>query len=466
MARGRKKPWGGRFTAESSPSAEAFTESVSFDQRLCLHDVHGSIAHARMLAKCGIISRAEGQKLVKGLRAIEKEMVEGKFPFDPGLEDIHMNVEARLMKKVGPLGGKLHTARSRNDQVALDLRLYLRDAILEIQKAIRRLKKVLLDLGEKNLDVVMAGYTHLRRAQPILFAHHLLAYVEMLKRDEERLIQCAERVNVLPLGSGALSGTSYPIDRAYVAKLLGFGGVSQNSLDAVSDRDFVVEFLAAVSLLMMHLSRFADELILWSGEEFGFLTLPETFCTGSSMMPQKKNPDVLELLRGKTGRVYGALVSVLTLLKGLPLTYHRDLQEDKEPLFDAVDTVLASLKVLAELVRGISLSPAQKARLRKAAEGDFTLATEMADYLVRKGVPFRQAHQITGRVVRHCEAQNLGLRDLDLKGLRRFSKVFEADVFEALTVERALQSRSSPGGTAPRNVRRRLREERKGCGPL
>ena len=321
--------------------------------------------------------------------------------------------------------------------MALDLRLYLRDAILEIQKAVRRLKKVLLDLGEKNLDVVMAGYTHLRRAQPILFAHHLLAYVEMLKRDEERLIQCADRVNVLPLGSGALSGTSYPIDRAYVAKLLGFGAVSQNSLDAVSDRDFVVEFLASVSLLMMHLSRFADELILWSGEEFGFLTLPEPFCTGSSMMPQKKNPDTLELLRGKTGRVYGGARECADPSQRSPPHLSPGSPGGQGTLFDAADTVLASLRVLAELVGGISLSPAQKARLREAAEGDFILATEMADYLVRKGVPFRQAHQITGRVVQHCEAQNLGLRDLELKGLRRFSKAFEADVFQALTVERA-----------------------------
>lgn len=463
MARQIRKPWGGRFQERTASSVEAFSESVSFDRRLAPYDVQGSMAHARMLAKCGIITKQEGRKIVRGLETIAREIEAGRFRFDPALEDVHMNIEARLTRLIGPAGGKLHTARSRNDQVALDMRLYLRDVLAGVREGILRLKAALLDRAEAYVDVVMPGYTHMRRAQPVLFAHHLLAYVEMLKRDEERMSGCRGRVNVLPLGSGALSGTGFPIDRAYVADLLGFEGISQNSLDAVSDRDFAVEFAAAASLIMMHLSRLAEEMILWSGTEFGFLTLPEAYCTGSSMMPQKRNPDVLELLRGKTGRVYGALVSLLTMLKAQPLSYNRDLQEDKEPIFDAADTVLASLAVLAELMSGITISDEQKARMRAAAEADFSLATELADYLALKGVPFRKAHETAGRIVRHCEERGKTFSDLDLATLRKFSGSFHADVLKGLSVDRALRTRNLPGGTSPTNVKRMIRKEKKRC---
>ncbi|MBI2880121.1 MAG: argininosuccinate lyase [Candidatus Tectomicrobia bacterium] len=463
MARRIRKPWGGRFKERTAASVEAFTESVSFDRRLAPYDVRGSIAHARMLAKCGILSKEEGREIVRGLRAIAREIAEGRFRFDPALEDVHMNVEARLIQAVGPVGGKLHTARSRNDQVALDLRLYLRDVLAGVQAGIGRLKTALLDRAEAYLDVVMPGYTHMRRAQPVLFAHHLLAYVEMLNRDEERMSDCRRRVNVLPLGSGALSGTGFPIDRAYVAGLLGFERVSQNSLDAVSDRDFAVEFASAASLLMMHLSRLAEEMILWSGTEFGFLTLPEAYCTGSSMMPQKRNPDVLELVRGKTGRAYGALVSLLTMLKAQPLSYNRDLQEDKEPVFDAADTVLGCLAVLAELTVGLTISEDQRARMRAAAEADFTLATELADSLAMRGVPFREAHEVAGRVVRFCEERGLTLSALDLATLRRFSPFFGEDALGRLSVDRALRARNLPGGTSPTNVKRVIRREKRRC---
>ncbi|MFQ5691940.1 MAG: argininosuccinate lyase [Nitrospinota bacterium] len=457
------KPWGGRFKERTATSVEAFTESVSFDHRLARYDVRGSVAHARMLARCGILTREEGRKIVRGLEAIAREIDQGRFRFDPALEDVHMNVEARLTQKIGSLGGKLHTARSRNDQVALDLRLYLRDVLADVQGGILRLKAALLDRAERYVDVVMPGYTHMRRAQPVLFAHHLLAYVEMLNRDAERMADCRKRINVLPLGSGALSGTGLPIDRAYVAGLLGFDGVSRNSLDAVSDRDFAVEFAAAASLLMMHLSRLAEELILWSGAEFDFLSLPEAYCTGSSMMPQKRNPDVLELVRGKTGRVYGALVSLLTLLKAQPLSYNRDLQEDKGPVFDTADIVLGSLSILAELLGGVTISDAQKDRMRAAAEADFSLATELADYLALRGVPFRKAHEVAGRVVRFCEERGRALADLDLSSLRRFSRSFEADVLERLSVDRAVRARNLPGGTSPTNVKRVIKREKKRC---
>jgi argininosuccinate lyase len=442
---------------------EAFTESVSFDHRLAHYDVQGSIAHARMLAKCGIITKEEGRKIVRGLQDIAREVEEETFRFDPALEDVHMNIEARLIGRIGEVGGKLHTARSRNDQVALDLRLYLRDVLTDVRRGVVRLKAALLDRAERYIDVVLPGYTHMRRAQPVLFAHHLLAYVEMLNRDEQRMAECHRRVNVLPLGSGALSGTGFPVDREYVADLLGFEAISQNSLDAVSDRDFAVEFTAASALVMMHLSRLAEEMILWSGAEFGFVSLPEAYCTGSSMMPQKRNPDVLELVRGKTGRVYGSLTSLLTILKAQPLSYNRDLQEDKEPVFDAADTVLASLSVLAELVAGVSISQTQKEHMRTAAESDFSLATELADYLAMQGVPFRQAHETAGRVVRFCEEQGKTFADLDLATLRRFSRSFQEDVLKRLSVDQALKARNLPGGTAPTNVKKVIRREKKRC---
>jgi argininosuccinate lyase len=458
-----RKPWGGRFSERTAPAVEAFTESVSFDHRLARCDIQGSVAHARMLAKCGIITKAEGRKIVKGLESIGQEIEAGRFRFDPGLEDVHMNIEARLVRDIGPVGGKLHTARSRNDQVALDLRLYLKGILADVREGLLRLKGALLDRAERYEAVVMPGYTHMRRAQPVLFAHHLLAYVEMLNRDEERMFDCLGRVDVLPLGSGALSGTGFPVDRAYVAELLGFGKISRNSLDAVSDRDFAVEFAGACALVMMHLSRMAEEMILWSGGEFGYITLPEAYLTGSSMMPQKRNPDVLELVRGKTGRVYGSLISLLTLLKAQPLTYNRDFQEDKEPVFDAADTVLASLRVLAGLVAGITISAEQEARMRAAAEADFSLATELADYLAMRGVPFRQGHEAAGRVVRYCEDHGKTLTDLDIAELQRFSPAFEKDALDGLSADRAVRARDLPGGTSPTNVKRAIRREKKKC---
>ena len=459
----KKKPWGGRFHERPTTSVEKFTESVAFDRRLAPYDIRGSIAHATMLARCGIIKKDEGRRIVRGLEAIGEGIESGKFRFDPGLEDVHMNIEARLIRDIGPAGGKLHTGRSRNDQIALDVRLYLKDVLTSVQTRILGLKGALLDLAERYVDVVMPGYTHLRRAQPVLFAHHLLAYVEKLNRDGERMTDCLKRVDVLPLGSGALSGTGLPVDRAYVAELLGFRKVSQNSLDAVSDRDFVVEFISAASLVMMHLSRLAEEWILWSGAEFGFITLPEAFCTGSSMMPQKRNPDVLELIRGKTGRVYGSLVNLLTILKAQPMTYNRDLQEDKEPLFDASDTLLDSLSVLAELVEGVEITEAQRIKMRAAAEADFSLATELADYLAVQGVPFRKAHEVVGRIVRHCEERGIELKNLDLPALRRFSKSFGKDVLAGFSLNKALSARDLPGGTAPTNVKKMIRKEKRRC---
>ena len=459
----KKKPWGGRFHERPTTSVEKFTESVAFDRRLAPYDIRGSIAHATMLARCGIIKKDEGRRIVRGLEAIGEDIELGKFRFDPGLEDVHMNIEARLIRDIGPAGGKLHTGRSRNDQIALDVRLYLKDVLTSVQTRILGLKGALLDLAERYVDVVMPGYTHLRRAQPVLFAHHLLAYVEKLNRDGERMADCLKRVDVLPLGSGALSGTGLPVDRAYVAELLGFRKVSQNSLDAVSDRDFVVEFISAASLVMMHLSRLAEEWILWSGAEFGFITLPEAFCTGSSMMPQKRNPDVLELIRGKTGRVYGSLVNLLTILKAQPMTYNRDLQEDKEPLFDASDTLLDSLSVLAELVEDVEITEAQRIKMRAAAEADFSLATELADYLAVQGVPFRKAHEVVGRIVRHCEERGIELKDLDLPALRRFSKSFSKDVLAEFSLNKALSARDLPGGTAPTNVKKMIRKEKRRC---
>ncbi|MBI2458854.1 MAG: argininosuccinate lyase, partial [candidate division NC10 bacterium] len=391
----RKKPWGGRFEAETHGQVEAFTASIHFDQRLAPHDIAGSIAHARMLQKCGILSKAEVDAIVAGLEEILKEIERGEFRTDPALEDIHMHIERRLVEKIGDVGGKLHTARSRNDQVALDLRLYLREAIGKIRDQIRSLQEALVAEAEVHLGTVMPGYTHLQRAQPILLAHHLLAYFEMFQRDRDRFADCLTRVNVLPLGAGALAGTTLPIDRAYVAKLLNFPKVAANSVDAVADRDFAVEFLAGCAVLAMHVSRLAEELVLWASAEFGFIELPDAFATGSSMMPQKKNPDVAELARGKAGRVYGSLLALLTMLKGLPLSYNRDLQEDKEPVFDAVDTIRQTLDVLPPMLKAIKFRPE---RMRAAAAEGFLNATDLAEYLVTKGVPFREAHDTVGRI--------------------------------------------------------------------
>jgi len=454
-----KKPklWGGRFVTHTVESVENFTASIAVDARLYRHDIMGSIAHAKMLARQRIISSIEARKIVRGLQAIEREIDNGKFAFSNADEDIHMNIERRLSERIGSAGGKLHTARSRNDQVALDMRLFLRDEVKLILDVLATLRQELVKTAQKHLDVIMPGYTHLQRAQPVLFAHHLLAYVEMFLRDGERFADGLERINVLPLGSGALAGTTFPIDRLYVAKLLGFRRISKNSIDAVSDRDFLLEFLAAASILFVHLSRLADELVLWSSQEFGFIELPEGYCTGSSMMPQKKNPDVPELIRGKTGRVFGHLHALLTIMKGLPLAYNRDLQEDKLPLFDTVDTVKASVTMMSEIVAGIKV---RRERMQRAVEDGFMNATDVADYLAERGVPFRDAHEITGRLVQFCLANNKRIDDLSLDEFKRFSAKFDKSIYDYLKVEAVVARRSASGGTARQNVLRRLKELR------
>ena len=459
----RKKAWAGRFRSRTIPQVEAFTSSLAVDRRLYPYDIAGSIAHCRGLEQVGILTVRESRKLVAGLKQVERELDRGRFRFVPEHEDIHMAIEARLTEIVGPLGGKLHTGRSRNDQVALDLRLYMRDALSALIGGLRRFEESLVALARRELGTVMPGYTHLQRAQPVLFAHHLLAYVEMAERDKARLRDALGRVNVLPLGSGALAGTNYPIDREKLARLLGFPAVSQNSLDAVSDRDFVAETLAALALVMMHASRLAEELVLWSSQEFGFIELPDSVCTGSSMMPQKKNPDVPELIRGRTGRVYGHLMGLLTTIKGLPLSYNRDLQEDKAPLFDAVDTTHASLEVLTTVLDGLQV---RREAMCRAAGSGFLLATELADYLALKGMPFRKAHEIVGRIVRERLDRGRDLIGMTLEELREHSKAFDKDALDVLTVEGALERKSQLGGTARPRVQariaaleKRLREE-------
>jgi argininosuccinate lyase len=447
----------GRFGKEMDDLVKGYTLSVPFDRRLYKHDIAGSMAHARMLARQGIISDSEAELIAKGLMIIREEIEEGEFEFRDELEDIHMNIEARLIEKIGDVGGKLHTGRSRNDQIALDMRLFAKEAIGETVDGIRALQRAILDLAEANKGVVMPGYTHLQRAQPILLAHHLLAYFEMLQRDVQRFQQCCERTDVLPLGSGALAGVPYPADRELLAKELGFSRASSNSMDAISDRDFVIEYHAAASLTMMHLSRLAEEIILWATAEFGFIEIDDAFATGSSIMPQKKNPDVAELARGKTGRVYGHLMAALTTMKSLPLAYNRDLQEDKEGLFDAVDTLTTTLGVLAPMVAGLRL---REDRTRQAAEQNYTLATDVADYLVSKGIPFREAHDVVGKLVRYATEVGKTLFELDLLEYRRFCPEFENDV-KSITVESSLAARDVQGGTAPERVERALAAARR-----
>ncbi len=453
-----KKPWGGRFTESTDKLVEEFTASIEFDQRLYKYDIMGSIAHCKMLEKCKIITSTESRKIIKGLKEIEKSIDSGRFKFECALEDVHMNIEKRLIDKIGPTGGKLHTARSRNDQIALDIRLYLRDEINAILKLISDLCRSLITLAGSHLNTVMPGYTHLQRAQPILFSHHLLAYVEMLRRDHKRYEEISKRVNILPLGSSALAGTSFPIDRNYVAKLLKFPEISENSMDAVSDRDFSVEFCFASSLLMMHLSRFSEELILWSSDEFSFIELGDSFCTGSSIMPQKKNPDVPELVRGKSGRVYGNLVSLLTLLKSLPLAYNKDLQEDKEPLFDTVETVKNSLAVFTGMMKKIKVN---KQKMLKAASEKFSTATEIADYLTKKGLPFRNAHEITGKIVKYCEDGNKSLSELKAKEWKKFSDMFGPDIQQKIDVIKSIDSKNITGGTSRKQVIKRIEKLKK-----
>jgi argininosuccinate lyase len=451
------KPWAGRFGGATDQAVEAYTASIDVDRRLYRQDIAGSIAHAHMLAAQGIIPQDDADAIVRGLEEIRREIEEGCFPWRPELEDVHMNIEARLAEKIGEAAGRLHTARSRNDQVVTDLRLYVKEAIARTLAAQRRLQGSLLDLAEANRDVIVPGYTHLQRAQPLLLAHHLLAYFEMLDRDAARFADCLVRTDVLPLGSGALAGVPYPIDRAAVARELGFARVSENSVDAVSDRDFVVEFLAAAAVCMMHLSRLAEEIVLWSSAEFGFVALPDAFATGSSIMPQKKNPDVAELARGRTGRVYGNLLSVLTMLKGTPLAYNRDLQEDKRAFFEAEDVLLSTLDVFARMLPALRFDGE---RTLAAASAGYALATDLADYLVRKGVPFREAHAAVGKLVRYAEERGKAFSELSLAEYRRFSDRFDADVLK-LDVRAALAARDVPGGTAPRRVRAALRRARR-----
>ena len=450
------KPLRRRFQKETSKSVQQYTASIPFDQRLYRQDIAGSMAHAKMLAKQGIISEKEAELITMGLVSLREEMERGEFQFKPELEDIHMNIEARLTEKIGEVAGKLHTARSRNDQVALDLRLFTKEAIEETIHRLKELQHALLDVAEANKGVVMLGYTHLQRAQPTLLAHHLLAYFEMLERDIYRFKDCLKRTDVLPLGSGALAGVPYPVDRSFLAQELGFSQISQNSIDAVSDRDFVIEYQAAASMAMMHLSRLAEELVLWSSAEFGFIEIDEAYTTGSSIMPQKKNPDVAELARGKTGRTYGNLLGILTTMKALPLSYNRDLQEDKEGLFDTVDTLLSTLEVFAGMMKTLRVNAE---RTRQAAEEGYILATDVADYLVRKGVPFRQAHTIVGKLVSYAWDRGKGLHQLDLGEYQRFSTLFKEDVY-AITVESSIAARNILGGTAPQQVEAQLARAR------
>jgi argininosuccinate lyase len=452
-----KKPWAGRFKQKTSGLVDSFTESVSFDSRLWKHDIRGSIAHAKMLAKQKIIPREDAPAIVKGLEEISKEIEAGKFRFKKELEDVHMNIESALTNKIGPAGKKLHTARSRNDQVALDLRLYLREETVSIISLIKDLQKSLLNIAEWNIDVLMPGYTHMQRAQPVLLSHHLLAYVEMLNRDRSRFEDCLKRMDVLPLGSCALAGTTLPIDRDFVAKELGFGSVSRNSIDSVSDRDFAVEFLSCSSVCIMHLSRMAEELVLWSSEEFGFIEISDTFTTGSSIMPQKKNPDVAELIRGKTGRVFGSLVTLLTVMKGLPLSYNRDMQEDKQPVFDTVDTMKSCLEILNKMLPEIKFNAY---RMQGTAGEGFSTATDLAEYLVGKGLPFREAHEITGRIVLYCISGNKDLKSLELKELRSFSTSISRDIYSALEPAESVKKRTSYGGTSPSGVRKQIKQYR------
>jgi argininosuccinate lyase len=457
MSEQDNKLWGGRFNEPTDAFVEAFTASIGFDQRLYLHDIEGSRAHARMLEKVGVLSKEECQDIIDGLAQVQHEIEGGKLQWSVSLEDIHMNVEARLTALIGDTGKKLHTGRSRNDQIATDIRLYLREEIDLIIAELRRFQTGLVDLAEREADTILPGFTHLQVAQPISFGHHMLAWFEMLQRDVERMQDCRRRVNILPLGSAALAGTTYPVDREYTARLLGFERPSRNSLDSVADRDFAIEFNAAASLIMMHLSRFSEELVIWTSAQFDFIRLPDRFCTGSSIMPQKKNPDVPELVRGKAGRVFGHLVSLLTLMKSQPLAYNKDNQEDKEPLFDTVDTLRGSLRAFADMMPAIET---KKDSMRRAALQGFSTATDLADYLVRKGIPFRDAHEIVGKSVAYGVETGKDLAEMSLEELRQFNEGIEQDVFEVLTLEGSVSARSHLGGTAPEQVRQQVQKAR------
>ncbi len=447
------KMWGGRFSEGTAASVEAFSASIHYDARLYHHDIMGSKAHARMLARQGLITVEEGEAIIQGLAEIEAEIDRGVFVFKPELEDIHMNIEKALTDRIGVTGAKLHTARSRNDQVNLDFRLYLRDEADTLDELLCETQRAFVRQARKYLGAVMPGYTHLQRAQPVLLSHHLLAYVEMFQRDRERLVGCRQRINIMPLGAAAMAGTGLPIDRLSVAEELGFAAITANSMDTTGDRDFALELLFCLNLIQIHLSRLAEELVLWSAKEFEFIRIGDRYCTGSSIMPQKKNPDIPELIRGKTGRVTGALVSLLMTVKGLPLTYNRDLQEDKEQVFDALDTVKASLSIIAELLDNTEFNVE---RLRAATIGGFMTATDLADYLVRRNMPFRQAHGVVGRIVALCQERDCELVDLPLAELRQFSELIAADIFEVLSVDGSVNSRVSEGGTSQVRVEEAL----------
>lgn len=450
--------WSGRFSEPVAELVKKYTASVNFDKRLAVFDIQGSIAHAQMLGAQGIITNKDVSEIEKGLAEILAEIQAGTFEWLLDLEDVHLNIEKRLTDKIGDAGKRLHTGRSRNDQVATDIRLWLRATTDDLLAGINKLQTSVLDLAEQHIDTIMPGFTHLQVAQPVTFGHHLMAYFEMLKRDTARFTDCRKRINYLPLGAAALAGTSYPIDREFVAKALSFDGVCENSLDAVSDRDFAIEFTAASAILMTHLSRFSEELILWSSPRFAFVDIADRFCTGSSIMPQKKNPDVPELVRGKTGRVNGHLVALLTLMKGQPLAYNKDNQEDKEPLFDTADTLLMTLEIYADMLRGIVVS---KVNMRQAALEGFATATDLADYLVKKGMPFRDAHEAVALAVKYAVKKGCDLADLSLKELQQFSTMISDDVFKVLTLAGSVASRNHIGGTAPAQVKQAIARARK-----
>lgn len=447
------KLWGGRFTKETNQLVEKFTASIEFDQKLALEDIEGSLAHVEMLGSCGIIPAEDVEQIKKGLTSIREKVLNHEVSFSVEDEDIHMNIERMLIEEIGPVGGKLHTGRSRNDQVATDMHLYLRNQTKEIIELIRFVQEAIISQAKQHVETILPGYTHLQRAQPISFSHHLLAYFWMFERDKERLQDSLKRVNWSPLGAGALAGTTFPIDRQFSAKQLGFETVYPNSLDAVSDRDFILEFLSIASILMMHISRLSEELVLWSSQEFQFVELDDSFCTGSSIMPQKKNPDVPELLRGKTGRVYGNLIGLLTTLKGLPLAYNKDLQEDKEGMFDTVETLAGSLQLLAPMIETMTV---KKENMYKAVSQDYSNATDLADYLAGKGIPFREAHEIIGRIVLYAIQHDKYLLDLSLGEYRNFSGAFEEDIFEVLQPKNVVAARNSYGGTGFSQVETQL----------
>ena len=454
-----EKLWGGRFKKNINKEMEQFISSLSFDKKLVKYDLLGSIAHVQMLGKCKIINKEEKDKIVEGLKQILKEVQKGKVEIVNGeAEDIHSWVENKLKGKIGTIAGKLHTARSRNDQIALDERMYLKEEVLKIQDLLKDLQNSLLLSAQKNLGIIMPGYTHLQHAQPLLFSHHLMAYFYMFERDKGRMQDLYKRIDVLPLGSAALAGTSFPIDREYVATQLGFNRVSENSLDAVSDRDFILEFLSASAILMMHLSRLSEEIILWSSKEFNFIELDDSFCTGSSIMPQKKNPDAAELIRGKTGRVYGNLINLLTMMKALPLAYNHDMQEDKEPLFDTVSTLKTSLFLMSKMIETMQIN---KEKMEKSTKGDFSTATELADYLAKKGLTFREAHKLVGNIVIYCLENKKNLEDLTLSELKSFHKNFNEKTLEILKPQTAIDAKDSVGGTSLKRVKESIQKAKK-----